>query len=129
MKRYGWLVFLILEALVIVFALYNALFIPAIEPADPDLGWAWLTNDPEVIEYIKFNFRNQGIWVFGYGLLLMATAAGLRQGQKWAWIGLWSLPLVLVLYMAMAPWTLPMLILPLVAAVVTLLLSRPTWQS
>ncbi len=126
MKKYGWLIFLILGVLVIAFAGYNAFFIPRIEPTDPNLGWAWLTNDPEVIEYIKFNFRNQGIWLLGYGLLLIATAAGgMRQKQKWAWVGLWSLPLVLVLYIAMTPWTLPMLVVPLLVAVGTLLLSPP----
>ena len=109
-----------------LFAAYNAFYIPALDPADPNQGWAWLTRDPEIIDYIKFYFRIQGMWQFVYGLLVIATAiGGLRQQQKWAWIGLWSVPLVLVLMSFMAPWTFPILTVPLLVAVGTLLLSRP----
>jgi len=126
MKKYYWIIFLVLGMLILLFAAYNAFYIPALDPADPDQGWAWLTRDPEIIEYIKYNFRFQGMWQFAYGLLVIATAAGgLRQNQKWAWIGLWSLPLVLALMAFMAPWTLPVLLVPILVAIGTLLLSRP----
>ena len=125
MKQYSWLIFVVLGLLIWLFASYNAFYIPSLDPADPDTGWTWLTTDPEVIEYIKFYFRIQGIWQFGYGLLVIATAiGGLRQQQKWAWIGLWSVPIVIVLFAMMAPWTLPMLIVPLLLAIAGLILSR-----
>ena len=125
-KLYSWLVFLVIGVLILLFASYNAFYVPALDPADPNQGWAWLTNDPEIIDYIKFYFRIQGIWQFGYGLLVIATAVGgLRQQQKWAWVGLWSIPFVLGSMALMAPWILPLLAVPLFVAVGTLLLSRP----
>ena len=125
MKQYSWSIFLILGLLILLFAAYNALYIPALDPADPDEGWGWLTTDPEIIEYIKFNFRVQGMWQIGYGLLVLATAVGgLRQQQRWAWWGLWSVPLVLLLMAFMMPWTLPLLIIPLLAAVGALMWLR-----
>lgn len=124
MKRWSWFVFLLLGLLILVFAAYNAFFIPTIDPADADIGWAWLTTDPEIIEYIKFNFRAQGMWIFGYALLVVATAVGgFRQGDRWAWLGLCSVPLVLVLMSLMMPWTLPVLIIPLLLALAALAAS------
>jgi hypothetical protein len=124
-KQWSWVIFLLLGLLILVFAWYNAFFIPALDPADPDMGWAWLTTDPEIIEYIKFNFRAQGMWIFAYGLLVIAAAVGgFRQGERWAWLGLCSVPLVLCLMLLMMPWTLPVLFLPLMLSIVALALSR-----
>lgn len=124
MKQFGWIVFLVIGALILLFAAYNAFYIPALDPADPDEGWEWLTTDPEIIEYIKFNFRVQGMWQFGYGLLVMAAFV-LRRGSRWAWLGLWSVPLVLVFMFFMMPWTLPFIMLPMAAGIGALILSRP----
>jgi len=124
-KQWSWVIFLLLGLLILVFAWYNAFFIPALDPADPDMGWAWLTTDLEIIEYIKFNFRAQGMWIFAYGLLVIAAAVGgFRQGERWAWLGLCSVPLVLCLMLLMMPWTLPVLFLPLMLSIVALVLSR-----
>jgi hypothetical protein len=124
-KQWSWVIFLLLGLLILVFAWYNAFFIPALDPTDPDMGWAWLTTDPEIIEYIKFNFRAQGMWIFAYGLLVIAAAVGgFRQGERWAWLGLCSVPLVLCLMLLMMPWTLPVLFLPLMLSIVALALSR-----
>ncbi len=124
-KQWSWVIFLLLGLLILVFAWYNAFFIPALDPADPDMGWPWLTTDPEIIEYIKFNFRAQGMWIFAYGLLVIAAAVGgFRQGERWAWLGLCSVPLVLCLMLLMMPWTLPVLFLPLMLSIVALALSR-----
>lgn len=125
MKRFGWIIFLVIGGLILLFGVYNALYIPGLDPADPEQGWAWLTTDPEIIEYIKFNFRVQGIWIFGYGLLVIAAAIALRRGNRWAWLGLWSVPLVILTLLPMMPWTLPVFFLPLFAAIGTLLVSRP----
>lgn len=129
MKQYGWLIFLVIGALILLFAAYNALYIPTIDPADPEMGWEWLTTDPEIIEYIKYNFRVQGIWIFGYGLLVMAAALALRRGNRWAWLGLWSVPLVILILTPMMPWTLPVFFLPLVGSIGTLLTSRSLWSA
>ena len=125
MKRWNWIVFLILGVLIILFSMYNASYIPALDPADPEEGWAWLTTNPEIIDYIKFNFRVQGVWQLGYGLLVMATAVGgFRQGERWAWLGLCSVPLVLILMSLMMPWTMPVLIVLLLLAVAALAATR-----
>ena len=93
-KQWSWVIFLLLGLLILVFAWYNAFLIPSLDPADPDMGWEWLTTDLEIIDYIKFNFRAQGMWIFVYGLLVIATAVGgFRQGERWAWLGLCSVPL------------------------------------
>jgi len=129
MKRWSWIIFLILGVLIILFSLYNALYIPALDPADPNEGWAWLTTDPEIISYIKFNFRVQGLWQLGYGLLVMATAVGgFRQGERWAWLGLCSVPLLLILMSLMMPWTRPVLIVLLLFAMAALVASRGNLQ-
>jgi hypothetical protein len=125
MKRYGWLVFLVLGALILIWAADNAVFIPALDPADPERGWAWLTTDPEIIEYVKFNFRFMGMWQIGYGLLVISAAFGLRKGHRCAWTGLWSVPLVVVLLLPMMPWILPVVAIPFLAAIGTLLYLRP----
>lgn len=125
MKQWSWVIFLLLGLLILIFSAYNAFFIPALDPADPDMGWAWLTTNPEIIEYIKFNFRAQGMWIFVYGWLVIATSVGgFRQGERWSWLGLCSVPMVLLLMLLMMPWTLPVLIIPLFSAVVALALTR-----
>lgn len=125
MKRWNWIIFLILGVLIILFSIYNAVYIPALDPADPSEGWAWLTTNPEIIDYIKFNFRVQGMWKLGYGLLVMATAVGgFRQGERWAWLGLCSVPSVLIFMSLMMPWTMPVLIVPLLLAVAALAATR-----
>lgn len=130
MKRWNWIIFLLLGVLIIFFSLYNAVYIPALDPADPDEGWAWLTTNPEIIGYIKFNFRVQGMWQLGYGLLVIATAVGgFRQGERGAWLGLCSAPLVLILMSLMMPWTIPVLIVPLIFAVAALAVSREHLQA
>lgn len=93
MRHLPWLTFLLIGTLIFVFALYNAIYIPALDPADPNEGWAWLTRDPQIIDYIKFNFRIEGVWQIPLALLVMIVAAGpLRQGQRWAWQMLWIIP-------------------------------------
>lgn len=125
MKQWSWVIFLLLGLLILIFSAYNAIFIPALDPADRDMGWAWLTTDPEIIEYIKFNFRAQGMWIFVYGWLVITTSVGgFRQGERWAWLGLCSVPMVLLLMLLMMPWTLPVLIIPLISAVGALALTR-----
>jgi hypothetical protein len=38
MKKYHWIIFLVLGVLILLFAAYNAFYIPALDPADPDQG-------------------------------------------------------------------------------------------
>ncbi len=123
--RIGAAIFGLVAVAVLVFAAYNYFYVPALDPADPKRGWAWLTTDAETVDYIKFYFRMQGIWQLGFAILVLAAAAGLHQGSRRAWLGLWSVPLVLLLVGAQAPWTLPVLVVPILLSLVALML---TWR-
>jgi len=68
----------------------------------------------------------QGIWQLGFAILVLAAASCLRQGSRRAWLGLWSVPVVLLLVGAQSPWTLPILAAPILLSLVALGL---TWRS
>ncbi len=123
--RLGAAIFGLVAVAVLFFAGYNYFYVPAIEPADPTRGWGWLTNDFETVDYIKFYFRMQGIWQLGFAILVFAAAGCLHQGSRRAWLGLWSVPVVLLLVGAQAPWTLPVLVAPILLSLVALML---TWR-
>jgi len=107
-RRHTWMLFIAYALLFVAFAAYNYLYIPNIEPADPDQGWAWLTLDPDVIEYIKFNFRVLGTWVLGFAVLVGALAGlGLRNRQRAAWFAAWYVPAHVLLVSSLMPWVLP----------------------
>jgi len=55
----------------------------------------------------------------------LATAVGsFHQGERWAWLGLCSVSLVLILMSFMMLWTMPVLIVPLLFVVAALAASR-----
>lgn len=123
--RLGAAIFGLVSVSVLAFAAYNYFYVPALDPADPQRGWTWLTTDVETVDYIKFYFRMQGIWQLGFAILVLATAGCLRQGSRLAWLGLWSVPVVLLLVGLQAPWTLPVLVVPILLSLVALML---TWR-
>ncbi len=41
--RYAWLLLFTVGLGLALYAYYNLVFLPALDPADPDQGWAWLT--------------------------------------------------------------------------------------
>ena len=57
---YSWVLQFAIGLALLYYAFYNIVVIPEIDPADPERGWLWLTSDPQVIEYVKFWFRNFG---------------------------------------------------------------------
>jgi hypothetical protein len=107
----GWLILFGVGLLFLYFA-YDAFFvIPALDVRDPNRGWAWLTTDPEIIDYIKFYFRIYGIRVFGFAVMaLLATFYGLREGYRSAWKTLWLVPLLVLVHPFLWPWLTPILI-------------------
>jgi len=109
-SKYAWMLLLIAGIGMAIFAYDNLVVIPTLDPADPDRGWAWLTSDPEVIEYIKFWFRNFGFWVLAVSVFVMVTSVtGYRQGDRWAWFALLYLPIHIAIHMVIWPWTIPIL--------------------
>ncbi len=108
--KYSWLILFTIGLALLYYAYVNIVVIPALDPADPDRGWAWLTSDPQVIEYIKFWFRNFGIWVLAVAVfVLVISATGYRNGQRWAWYSLLYLPVHIAIHMVIWPWTIPIL--------------------
>jgi hypothetical protein len=94
-----------------IYAYYNLFTIPGLDPTDPDRGWAWLTADPDVIEYIKWWFRTLGFWVLAVAVLVMViSATGYRTGQKWAWYSLLYLPVHVSVHILLWPWLAPILL-------------------
>ena len=85
-SQQSWVLLFLVGLGIAYFAYDNLVVIPALDPADPDRGWAWLTTDPEVIDYIKFSFRNFGYWILAVAVFVtVISATGFRQGERWAW--------------------------------------------
>jgi hypothetical protein len=123
MAQYSWVLLFLVGLLIAYFAYDYLVVIPGLDPADPNRGWRWLTTDPEVIEYIKFWFRNFGFWVLAVAFFVTIIAAtGFRKGERWAWYALLYLPVHILIHMFIWPWTIPILLLLLIITVAGLLL-------
>ncbi len=110
-SRYAWLLLFIVGLGLAFYAYDNLVIIPALDPGDPDRGWAWLTSDPDVIEYIKWWFRTLGFWVLAVAVFVMViSSTGYRKGQKWAWYSLLYLPVHILIHILLWPWLAPMLL-------------------
>lgn len=123
-------VFVVIALLLVAFARYNIVYVRALDPADPNEGWAWLTSDPDIIEYIKVHFLLLGIWVLNFALMVLAvTLTGFRLGRQWAWVGLWSVVAVMGLYWLSTPWLTLILFASGGAAAGALILFQPNRES
>ena len=110
-SRYAWLLLFIVGLGLAYYAYDNLIVIPALDPADPDRGWAWLTSDPDVIEYIKWWFRTLGFWVLAVAIFVMViSSTGYRKGQKWAWYSMLYLPVHILVHILLWPWFAPILL-------------------
>ncbi len=119
--KYSWLILFTIGLALLYYAYDNIVVIPALDPADPDRGWAWLTSDPQVIEYIKSWFRNFGIWVLAVAVfVLVISATGYREGQRWAWYSLLYLPVHIAIHMFIWPWTIPILAVMMIMTLIGL---------
>jgi hypothetical protein len=104
----SWLFFVPVIFLILFFAYDNLIVIQALNVRDPDRGWAWLTTNPEIIDYIKFYFRVFGLRVFAFGALTLLTVTlGLKKGRFSAWLSLFLLPLLSAANIILWPWTAP----------------------
>ena len=115
LQRNAWILIFVVGLAFLFFAYDNIIVIPNLAPDDPDRGWDWLTRDPEVIDYIKFWFRNFGLWVLAVAIhILVVSATGYRTGEKWAFYSLLYLPVHIVIHMFIWPWTTPILAILLI---------------
>ena len=126
--RHAWILLLIVGLGLAYYAHYNLIVIPGLDPDDPDQGWAWLTSDLGVIEYIKFWFRILGLWVLALSItVVVISATGYRKGQRWAWYSLLYLPAHILAHVFFWPWLAPLLLVVLVIAVLGLALPFRTF--
>jgi hypothetical protein len=110
LSRYGWLLLMLVGLMFFYYAYHNIIVIPSTDPTDPARGWAWLTTDPDVIDYIKFWFRTFGLWVFAVAVfIIVVSVTGFRNGEKWAFFSLLYVPVHIVIHMVLWPWTIPIL--------------------
>lgn len=122
-SKHAWVLLFLVGLLMAYFAYNNLMVIPALDPADSERGWQWLTTDPEVIEYIKFWFRNFGVWVLAVAVFVMViSATGFRKGDRWAWYSLLYLPVHIGIHMVIWPWTIPILLVVMALVLAGLLL-------
>lgn len=127
-RRYAWLLLFMVGLGLLVYAYYNLVTIPSLDPADPERGWAWLTLNPEVITYLKWWFRTLGFWVLAVAVFVMViSATGYRRGEKWAWYSLLYLPLHVLVHVLIWPWLAPMLLGLLVIVLAALVLPYRTF--
>ncbi len=88
--------------------------------------WAWLTDDPEVVDYLSFAWKVTGTLAIATGVLTVVVAAtAFRRGERWAWLVFLGWPLLLVGLASVFPWMTPFLILLGAAAVGALVASFP----
>jgi hypothetical protein len=127
-SKHAWVVLFVVGLGLLFYAYDNIVVIPSIDPDDPERGWGWLTSDPEVIEYIKFWFRNFGIWVLAVGVFVtVISATGFRLNERWAWFSLLYLPVHIGIHMVIWPWTFPILVVFLILTVIGLVLPIRTF--
>lgn len=121
-----WVIFVVIGVLFFLFAMYNLVYVPSLDPAHPDQGWLWLTSDPEIIDYIKFYFRVQGVWQVPLAILVIfAAVGGLRTGQRWAWYAFWYIPIHFLVIWVLMPWIVVVLAPLFLLAVAALIFMIP----
>ncbi len=123
LRKNAWVLFFIIGLALLGFAVDNIVFIPRLNGDDPNRGWAWLTTDEEVLDYIKFWFRNFGLWVLAVAVfVLMISATGFRKGEKWAYFTLLYLPVHIIIHLLIFPWLAPPLLVILLVTIAGLAL-------
>lgn len=101
-SKHAWWIFLVLGALVIA---STPIQFSGRAPDPPSAeGFTGLSSEqiaariPGLREYIGSIAVQLGNYMLGFGVLLMAVAAGpFRKGERWAWFTMWIAPLVVLL--------------------------------
>jgi hypothetical protein len=121
--QYAWILLFFVGLALAFYAYDNLVVIQSLDPADPNRGWAWLTTDPDVIEYIKFLFIILGYWVLAVSIfVLVISSTGYRKGERWAWYSLLYLPIHIIIHIMLWPWLAPALFVVLLIVIVGLAL-------
>ena len=100
-QKYAWLILVALSVLLVVNMVIVAGFEDHAAEFAKDTGTAWdtfATAYPGVAAAYTLNLRTLFVSFGSLGLFaLVLSWFGLRQGQRWAWYGLWLLPITMAL--------------------------------
>jgi len=100
-----WLIFLLFGLLQMSSGL-QSLCILCREPEH----WNWLSNDPEVLDYLNVTWRWIGVTSMAFGLILLViTVTGYVRRERWAWFVMWIWPAYLITQGITFPYTWPMM--------------------
>ena len=99
-EKYGWLIFLALGLLWVVYGL-SELFNPDALPDAQHVTGMSLSeleaSSPAAIELVRFLYGVIGNLKTSWSFLVLAiTLTGYRKGERWAWFTLWLVPAILV---------------------------------
>ena len=100
-QKYAWLILVVLGVLLLLIILISAGFEDHAAEFAKDTGTAWDTFStayPGIAAAYTLNLRTMYVGYAGLGLFVLVLSwFGLRQGQRWAWYGLWLLPITMAL--------------------------------
>lgn len=120
LKRFFWMFFIIV-GLFHLLPTFSGFCIPCVEPHH----WDWLTQDPEIVDYLSFTWQILSLFEASLSVFMMVTAVtGYRKGERWAWYLLWLWLPVLVGETILMPWSWPLLVTLMVLLVIGQLWTR-----
>lgn len=123
LKPHAWKMLAAIGSIFIIWGVHQIANIPREQASH----WAWLTADPEVLEYIKWWFQIHGVWTLANGLFFTLTAAtAFRAGEPWSRWALLYLPVHILLLSVRFYW-LAVITIPLILVVVLAL--RAGWEN
>lgn len=98
--KYGWLVYLFLGLLWVVYGLTQVFNPENLRDAQHITGLSLNeleVKSPEATELVYFLYGALGILKTSWSFLVLAiTLTGFRKGEKWAWFTMWLVPATLV---------------------------------
>ena len=99
-EKYGWVVYLFLGLLWVVYGLTQVFNPGNLRDAQHITGLSLSeleVKSPEATELVYFLYGALGLLKTNWSLLVLAiTLTGYRRGEKWAWYTMWLVPLTLV---------------------------------
>lgn len=100
-ERYAWTLLVVVSALFIPIAIGDVILGAGGDPVTTEsvagIPWGELqASDPAVANLVDLHARVVGAGLLAFLLLSLAVAlTAYRRGERWAWYGLWTWPLVL----------------------------------
>jgi hypothetical protein len=116
----AWQVFVILGALLGAHAVY-LMVLPSVDPEH----WREFTTDPEMLSYLRDEFRSSGAVQLGFSIFsIVVSVRWFRAGDPYAWAVLWFYPLLFT-WLAFTTCATGLWVVLCLVAVAALLASLP----